>query len=323
VNLALILFSLLAAAGALGPQSTDIEDPPGVRIDVGSRRLHMICTGAGAPAVILEAGASAFAIDWSLVQPEIARTNRVCSYDRAGHGWSDPRKDVATPERVVADLHAALRAAGEKPPYVLVGASMGGIYVRLYQARYPDEVAGLVLVDPAHEDRLFTFFQGKAMAIAELTADQMRTTIRPGSLRIPRRQPQTGAPFDKLPRELYERRVALEGRLIASIPEMLSSDVVLESAEGERAALAELRAARLAQEHLLGDRPVVVLSRGVDSPQEMRDVHATAARLSRNSRHTVVAGSGHEIHLFEPAAVVQAIRDVVDSVRSGAKLPAR
>ena len=319
MRLALILFSVLAAAG----QTADIGEPPGARVDVGGRRLHVHCTGAGAPAVILEAGASAFAIDWSLVQPEIARTNRVCSYDRAGHGWSDPRKDAATPERVVADLHAALQAAGEKPPYVLVGASMGGLYVRLYQARFPGEVAGLVLVDPAHEDRLFTSFQGKAMAIAELTADQLRATIRPGPMRIPRRQPQTGVPFDKLPRELYERRVALEARLIASIPESLSSDVVLESAEGERATLAELRAARLAQEHPLGDRPVVVLSRGVDSSPEMRDVHATAARSSRNSRHTVVAGAGHELHLFEPAAVVQAIRDVVDSVRSGAMLPRR
>src|SRR5207249_11399598 len=134
---------------------------------------------------------------WTLVQAELARTHRVCSYDRAGSGFSDP----ATGGRgggVPADLHAALQAAGEKPPYVMVGASLGGIYVRLYQAQYPDEVVGLVLVDPAAEDRLFTMHGGKPALIASLTADQLRSTIPPGPATVPRRPPQTGTPFDRL-----------------------------------------------------------------------------------------------------------------------------
>src|SRR6185503_7396802 len=138
--------------------------PPGRLVDVGGRKLHVNCAGSGSPTVVLEAGASSFALDWSLVQPEIARTQRVCSYDRAGSGWSDPRPDVETPARIAADLHAALAAAGERPPYVLVGHSAGGLYVRLYQLEHPNEVVGLVLVDPATEDRLFTLFQGRAVA---------------------------------------------------------------------------------------------------------------------------------------------------------------
>lgn len=318
----LIFCATLLAAAPLSGQIIDIGAPPGKLVDIGGRRLHLHCTGSGSPTVVLEAGASAFAIDWALVQHEIAKTNRVCSYDRAGSGWSDPVTEGSRGD-VALDLHAALQAGGEKPPYVMVGASMGGLYVRLYQDRYPDEVVGMVLLDPSHEDRLFTMFEGKGVTIASLTAEQYRSVFRPGPVRVPRRSPQTGAPFDRLPRELYERRIVLDRRLIESVPEVVPFDAVISSAERERARLARLREIGLKNAHPFGDRPLVVLSRGVDSSQEMRDVHASAARLSTNSRHTVVAGAGHEIHLFEPPAVIQAIMDVVVAGRDKSRLPAR
>jgi pimeloyl-ACP methyl ester carboxylesterase len=308
-----------------GPRETVSADPlvaPGRLVDIGGRKIHMICTGSGSPTVVLEAGASAFAIDWALVQAQLARTNRVCSYDRAGSGFSDPAAR-GPGGGVTADLHAALQAAGEKPPYVLVGASLGGINVRLYQAQYPDEVAGLVFVDPAHEDGLFTIFEGKGVPIASLTAEQRRSTIPRGPVMVPRRRPQTGAPFDRLPRALYELRVELDKRLINSVPESVTYETVVASAERERAQLAKLKEMSAAKPRPLGERPVVVLTRGVDSRPGLRDVHAALARLSTNSRHTVVAGSGHEIHLFQPDAVVQAIRDVVEALRSQKQLPAR
>jgi pimeloyl-ACP methyl ester carboxylesterase len=303
-------------------QSEDLGPPPGRLVDIGGRKIHMICTGSGSPTVVLEAGASAFAIDWTLVQKELAGTNRVCSYDRAGSGFSDPAAGRFG-GGVTADLHAALQAAGEKPPYVLVGASLGGIYVRLYQARYPDEVAGLVFVDPSHENRAFVIFEGKGVTIASLTAEQRRSLIPPGPVKVPRRRPQTGAPFDRLPHEMYELRVELDKRLVNSIPESVSYETVVASAERERAELAKLKEISAAKPHPLGERPVVVLTRGVGSSPDLRDVHAALAGLSTNSRHTVVAGSGHEIHLFQPVAVVQAIRDVLEAVRSKKHLPAR
>jgi pimeloyl-ACP methyl ester carboxylesterase len=313
MRFASVLCSALLSATPLFAQATDIGAPPGQLVDIGGRKLHLHCTGSSSPNVILEAGASAFAIDWSLVQPEIARANRVCSYDRAGSGWSDPPKGVNTPAGFVADLHAALQAAGVKPPYVMVGASMGGIYVRLYSITYAGEVAAMVLVDPSSEERLFTVFQGKPVTIASLTADQVRSTVKPGAATVPRRSPQTGAPFDQLPRELYDLRVELETRLIASIPESVPHDIVAASAEGERAALARLHEASAMQDHPLGDRPLVVLTRGMDSSQGLKDAHAALARQSTNSRHTVVDGAGHEIHLFKPSAVIQAIKDVLEA----------
>jgi pimeloyl-ACP methyl ester carboxylesterase len=313
---AAMLMAFTLAAGSLFGQQ-EIGAPPGRLVDVGGgRRIHINCTGAGSPTVVLAAGASAFAIDWALVQPAIARTTRVCSFDRAGHGWSDSTGVVETSQRSVADLHSALEAAGERPPYVLVGASLAGLHIRIYELRYPTDVAGMVFVDPAHEDRLYTMFEGNGVLIASLTAEQLRKTMPFYPVRVPRRSAQTGAPFDKLPRELYDLRVKLDERLIASIPDVITPQIVAESQEAERAMLAELHAATVANPHVFGDRPVVVLTRGIDTNAELQDVHKSIARLSTNSRHTVVPESGHEIHLFQPAAVIGAINDVVESIRT-------
>jgi pimeloyl-ACP methyl ester carboxylesterase len=316
-----LCLSLLLASPVLAQR--DIGPPPGRLVDVGGYRLHLHCVGDGSPTIVLAPGASAFSIDWALVQPAVARTNRACSYDRADMGWSDSTGQVATPARAIADLHRLLAAAGEKPPYVLVGASLAGIHVRLYHLRYPGDVAGVILIDPAHEDRMFTMLNGQPVAIASLTAEQLVSTLPSHAVRVPRRQPQRGPPFDKLPGGLYETRVALDERLIASIPTLVPPEIVRESAEGERAALAALRQASAATSKPLASLPLVVLTRGVESSQELRDVHASIARLSTNSRHAVVPGAGHEIHLYDPATVIDAIGQVIEAVRTKRPLAAR
>ena len=300
-------------ASALLAQQSDLPPPPGQLIDIGGRKLHAICSGQGSPTVVLEAGASSFAIDWTLVQPEIARTTRVCSYDRAGMGWSDP---PGKGEHASGDLHALLTAAKEPPPYVLVGASRGGLMVRTYLLEYPTDVAGFVLVDPSSEDRLFTMVDGRALAIAEATPEQIRKNAPSGPVNVPRRKPQIGAPFDKLPSDVYRVRILLDERLIASVPDTVAPEVVAASQESERASLARLLATRSGSPHPLGDRPTVVLTRGDEKNADRETSHAALAALSTNSRHSVIAGAGHEIHLFQPAAVVQAIRDVVTSART-------
>lgn len=204
-----------------------------------------------------------------------------------------------------------------------MGASLGGLLVRVYQADYPDGVVGLVLVDPSSEDRLFTYFQGQPVAIAAHTAEQLRTTLPKQPVPLPRRNPQTGAPLDRLPAPLYDLRVKLDTKLIASMPAAVSPEFVAATREEERARLARLAQLRAAQRYPLGSRPTVVLTHGAESNAELQASHAGLARLSENSRHTVVAGAGHEIHLFEPSAVVQAITDVAEAVRAKTRLPQR
>ena len=303
----------LLTSATLAAQQIDIGPAPGRLIDVGGRRLHVHCTGPSertGPTVILEAGASSFAIDWALVQPEIARSHRVCSYDRAGSGWSDPRSDVETPARIVVDLQAALVTAGEKPPYVMVGASAGGQYVRLFQLEHPGDVIGLVLVDPSTEDRLFTMYRQQAVLIASLTAEQLLSTLPTSAIPLPSRAPQTGAPFDRLPPDLYQLRIKIDQRLIASMPASVPAEVVREASEGQRAALARLLESRGRQDNPMRNVPVIVLTRGQDMGRGLSETHAGLARLSTNARHEVISTAGHEIHLFEPSAVVRAIEDV-------------
>lgn len=314
ITLALLTSAAPIRAQVLTPD-TDAGPPLGRMVDVGGRRLHLHCSGGAAPTVVIEAGASSFAIDFALVQPAVAKETRVCSYDRAGSGWSDARLDVETPIRVVRDLRALLDAAGETGPFVMVGASRGGLYVRLFQAEYPAAVAGLVLVDPAVEDRLFALYQGKAVPIASLTAEEYRSLAPQGAVAIPTRQPQTGPPFDRLPPELYTRRVTLDRRMIAGMPATVPAAVVAEFSSGDHAMLSGLSAARTATPTLLNDLPIVVLTRGLNASPDQQAAHAAIATLSRNSRHTAVPGSYHEIHLSHPDAVIAAILDVVSAVR--------
>jgi pimeloyl-ACP methyl ester carboxylesterase len=120
---------------------------PGTSYDIGGRRLHMHCTGSGGPTVVLESGLGEISSNWARIAPAVAATTRVCAYDRAGQAWSD---DAASPEdglAVARDLHALLAVSGERTPVVLVGHSIGGIYAMTYATQYPDEVAGMVLLD--------------------------------------------------------------------------------------------------------------------------------------------------------------------------------
>jgi pimeloyl-ACP methyl ester carboxylesterase len=311
---------LLLAASRAHAQAGDIGSPPGRLVDIGGRRLHLNCTGQGSPTVVFENGGGAFSIDWALVQPAIAKTTRACSYDRARHAWSDPSPDAETPASVARDLHALLTAAGEKPPYVLAGHSMGGIYVRIFERRYRGDVAGLVLVDGSHEDQLFTLYRGRAVTIGSLTAAQILETLPAGDVQVPSRPAQTGEPFNRLPDALFTLRVELERRLIAGdSAKPVPHATVVEAVEGQRAAFAELQESRRTRPDEFANRPIVALTRGVNTPEELRVAHAELAAASTQGRQAVVPGAGHEIQLFQPAAVIQAIEEVVAATRTGGR----
>jgi len=290
---------------------------PGELVDVGGRKIHMNCTGSGSPTVVLESGAVSFAMDWVLVQPDVAKTTRVCSYDRAGSGWSDPSGHAETAEGTVADLQAALTAAQEKPPYVMVGHSIGGIYVRAYQLRHRGDVAGLVLVDASHEDSWKVPLDGKPVPLWSVTAGQLRATMPQEALKdMPLPPPSTDEPYDKLPPDLLKTRVTFETRLLKSMMATTPAQMAT-MMESMRGTFAALHAANANGARPLGTRPIVVLTAEHGPDPAFTALEAKLAQLSTNGTQRIVAGSGHEIHLFEPAVVVRAIQDVVDAVRHG------
>src|SRR5688572_6772992 len=160
---------LLVSVGALGAAWQAVlsnrersTTPPGKLVDIGGYRLHLWCMGTGSPTVILESGLSGGAFEWGYVQPVVARQQRVCSYDRAGLGYSDPGPRPRTTKQMVRELGALLDSAGIDDQLVLVGQSYGGFNVRVFATQHPARVAGIVLADTSHEDQRRRFADAKA-----------------------------------------------------------------------------------------------------------------------------------------------------------------
>jgi enterochelin esterase family protein len=311
----LVLAGLAAATAATWAAEPSVPAPPGRLVDLGGRRLHLHCMGSGSPAVIVENGNSSFSIDFALVQPEVAKFTQICTYDRAGYAWSDPGPTQGTVEQTVDDLHLLLRKAGIRPPYVLVGASIGGIFTRAYQRRYPDEVVGLVLDDPTSDEGFSYRIRGKDKPIYEMSAADMRESGE-AFLRHPPPPPQLPTrleePEDRLPKDLHAawlwaHRKYLADRDLASLVRITN--------ESWRQEFIALRRERLRQAHALGSLPLVVLGRK-QSDDATRRVHLKEmAALSSAGKLIIAENSGHEIHLYRPELVVQAIREVVTAAR--------
>jgi pimeloyl-ACP methyl ester carboxylesterase len=309
----LVIAIQLHLTGQSGPEPA----PPGRLIDIGSRKLHIHCTGKGSPTVVLMAGGGAFSIDWALVQPKIAARTRVCSYDRAGLAWSDPGPLDETVEQTIADLRTLLNAAGEKPPYVLVGASIGGIFIRAYQRAFPKDVAGLVFTNSSN--RVGTSVKAKGALLWEFSEEELRSAypLPPSVTRGPM-PARVGAPFDRLPSHLQTTRLALAVRLWERWD---PANATAESNVSWRNEFVkEFEETDVNGKYPLGALPVIVVaSDPAASEVDRTSRDGAAARLdvlSSNSVHVTAAGSGHEIHLYQPEAVVQAILRAVSGLHA-------
>jgi pimeloyl-ACP methyl ester carboxylesterase len=227
----------------------------GRSLDVGGFRLNIHCTGKGGPAVVLDSGLGIPAMGWDLVQPDVEKFTQVCSYDRAGYGWSDPGPLHRTSEQIAKELHTLLQNAGVLPPYILVGHSFGGFNVRVYNSLYASEVAGMVLVDSSQEDE-------DARSPASLTASEKKEDAE--TLLLARLYPVLfhlgvarwflARDPTPLPEHLDAglRYLILKPKHVrAMVDEDLSSD---ESSEQVR------------KSGNLGDKPLIVLTAGLSDP---------------------------------------------------------
>lgn len=310
-----VLCALLLLVGSRLDAQDSTPPPTGRLVDIGGRRLHLNCQGAGSPTVITESGSSSFSIEWALVQEQVARLTRICSYDRAGFAWSDRGPAENTVEETMDDLHLLLHTAAIRPRYILVGHSIGGMYVRAYQRRYPDEVAGLVLVDATPEEDAEYLYNGQSTQGILLTYDQLASVYAPyiknppPPLELPT---AVDTPYNKLSPALQRAEVWAE-RLWRTRVDMSHSWITAESWREEFVAL---RQRRLATAHALGDLPLIVLRRGRRTTDVLNQREADLVQLSSNGKLVIATESDHEIQLYQPDLVVQAIRDVIGEIRA-------
>jgi pimeloyl-ACP methyl ester carboxylesterase len=289
--------------------------PPGRLIDISSRKLHLYCFGKGTPTVVLMAGGGAFSIDWALVQPKVAQDTRVCSYDRAGLAWSDPGPADETVEQTISDLHILLNNGEEKGPYLLVGASVGGIYIQAYQREFPKEVAGLVFSNSSN--RIGRLVNGKPGLIWELTEEQIRSTFPLAASDKGPAPTSEDDPFDRLPPDLRAQRLWLDIKLWQRWePTKEKPDSTLSWRKEFLKEFAETDA----RKYPLGSLPVVVISSEPSAPQSGLHTHDEAAPrldfLSSNNIHVTATGSGHEIHLYKPDIVIETLARTVQAIRT-------
>ena len=153
-TLVLIFLSLSAWNIFVEERWSQQHPVPGDFYFVENKQMHILCTGSGSPTVVLESAASARYLQWRRVQPALSRVTRVCSYDRAGHGWSEPRQGPRDALTIVQELHALLDRASVERPFIYVGESAGGLYVREYAHEYPNELAGVGLLDSSSPQQI-------------------------------------------------------------------------------------------------------------------------------------------------------------------------
>ncbi len=276
---------------------------PGQLIDVGGHRLHLNCTGSGAPTVVLEPGAGGMSSSLGWITPGVARDTRVCVYDRAGRGWSEPADTPQDAAQIATDLHELLQRGHVPGPYVLAGHSFGGLYVLTFAARYPTEVAGLVLVDstaPASQPEAIPPSEGPGDVSDRLSA------LVSASTRIGLGRVLGWLAADGLPPQ-YDDQVRTRSASAASIRSTID--------EYRQGGASRKQAASLTN---FADKPLIVLTAGNGHDATWSAAQDQLATLSTNSVHRIIAGATHASLVGEekPAtATTQAILDVVSAVR--------
>ena len=291
--------------------------PPGQLIDIGRPKLHLYCTGKGSPTVILEAMGVGWSTYWNKVQPEIAKITRVCSYDRAGFGWSESGPLPRTGQRMADELHQLLTRGGISGPYVLVGHSLGGFIVRLYRQAHPNDVVGMVLVEAGHERQFEQEEFKKFVASGEIVFPMLRTMTAVGLTRLL-------TTFDLVPPLIaeQEKTVSMETRARLRIGWLQTRYFATMADEG--AALAETTE-QVRHARLLGNLPLIVLTATgpmwwPDMPSDIDQrkfrqmwlkLQTDLTRLSTNHRQLFADHGSHFMNFDQPDLIIDAVRQMV------------
>jgi pimeloyl-ACP methyl ester carboxylesterase len=270
------------------------KTPPGKLVDVGGHKLHLLTMGerkSGQPVVVMEAGVASSSLDWQLVQPKVAEFAQTVTYDRAGYGWSEKGTDPRSPQQIATELHTLLHNAGVEPPYVLVGHSFGGIYIRLFVEAYPDEVAGLIFVESSVPSMIKTIN-------TQPEIDRLKRVSRLKTIGLVRLM------LSRILNHVNHLEGAARAQYFAF--NMLNSDNVI------REALPMYEGVTLKD---AVDAPVIVISREpfeeLASEQRWQEYQQELVKLSSDSRQIFASSNTHYPALSEPELVIRAIREIL------------
>jgi pimeloyl-ACP methyl ester carboxylesterase len=302
---ALLGLMLLGAGYESLAEAADVRAnlPPGQMVDVGGYRLHLNCTGTGSPTVVIDAGWGDWSAAWSSwVQPQVARTTRVCTYDRAGMGYSEPGPLPRTAEHFAQELHTVLQQARIAGPYVLVGHSAGGLTARVFAHEYAADVAGVVLIDSMSPRHATSAAPATPPQTDPPSAGDWLLTLpaRIGVLRM------LAGPLDLkagVSPEVADAYIAF-----SVTPRSLQT--WLDEGRGMPDSLAQAGAVTS-----FGAVPVIVLSRGLDQDRDWQAMQAELLQLSSDSQQLIAARSGHSIEHDQPEAATGAIVKMVEQLR--------
>ncbi|MGB1799937.1 MAG: alpha/beta hydrolase [Gammaproteobacteria bacterium] len=297
------VLSLSIKVEAASPSTfqTNEKPYPGELINIGSHRLHIHCVGEGSPTIVIDSGIGGFSLEWSRVQNKLSNEFRVCSYDRAGYGWSDAGPKPRTTARISRELHVLLSEANVQGPYILVGHSFGGYNIRYFASEYPDLVAGMVFVDASHPEQFNT---EEFKRIKPKTQSSTKAALHKNSVRI------------KIMRPVISKNFPLDKAYIAY--------QLMSSYKSKMAVLNESELMDLSAEQVLShcksetySFPVVIITRGKRvwphneigdrREQKWANLQNDLENLALDSEHFMAYKSGHAIHLDQPKLVTKNI----------------
>lgn len=300
VMLGLILAGIIYESVAEA-SDTQAYSPPGQLVDVGGYRLHINCTGEGSPTVVIDAGWGAWSLEWTGIQREVAKTTRVCTYDRAGMGYSESGPLPRNAEQFARELHTLLERANIEGPYVMAGHSLGGLPVRVFVHNYPTEVVGVVLID--------------SMSPRQMTQPHVeiepQTPSQSGGASLPSLLARIGLVRlmgDQLITQNLPPEVQLAYTAFSVTPK--SVQAWMDEGTSIQQSLAQADAIKS-----FGDVPLIVVTGVLDQQTGWETMQAELLQLSSNSRQVIAENSGHNIHIDQPEAAISAIVDMVSQVR--------
>ena len=314
-------------------QIGSLYPPTGKMVDAGGHLMHIHVMGEGKPVVVFENGSADFSFIWDLVQPVVSKETMTVSYDRAGYAWSEEGPVPRSGRQIAYELHTALHNAGISGPYVMVGQSYGGFLVRSFARYYSDEVAGIVLVDALNENEKI-IINNEEVRIRDMakgrTEPGTQNTVKKNNIaNMPQEENPLASdttihpPLDRL--SPYDQRLQTWAQTQFSYFKAVSNEMDWSPED-----VADMYKNKGKPGYMLGNIPLIVIAKGnggysglkdsAELEKERLDMQNDLAHLSTNSKFIIDKNSGHNIHLEDPATVIDAIQQVVNSYKTNTRL---